>query len=79
MNLVNLEKLNSIRFPSNPVKLEKLQRWCRNKQLPARKIGGEWYVDLDAFDQSEPEENADAASDHARLIIERLKASAVGA
>lgn len=50
MNLVNLAKLNELRFPHNPLPEAKFWRWCREEKLPARKIGGEWYVDLDEFD-----------------------------
>ena len=51
MNLVTLSKLNALRFSVEPVPEQKLQRWCRAGTLPARKIGGEWYVDLDEFDR----------------------------
>jgi hypothetical protein len=51
MNFVSPAKLNDLRFPHDPVPLPKLWRWCRTGKLPARKIGGEWYVDLDAFDR----------------------------
>lgn len=50
MNLVNLAKLNELCFPHNPLPEAKFWRWCREGRLPARKIGGEWYVDLEAFD-----------------------------
>lgn len=52
MNLVSLSRLNELRFPQDPVTITKLQRWCRTDCLPgARKLGGEWYVDLDEFDR----------------------------
>jgi len=50
MNLVSLEKLNALRFTDDPQPMQKLWRWCREGRLPARKIGGEWFVDLDEFD-----------------------------
>jgi len=50
MNYVSLEKLNALRFADDPQPMPKLWRWCREGRLPARKIGGEWFVDLDEFD-----------------------------
>ncbi len=49
-NWVTLEDLNRLRFKSSPVSIEKLQRWCRSGDLPARKIGSGWFVDLEQFD-----------------------------
>jgi len=74
MNLVSLDDLNRLRFPQSPVPMPKLWRWCRNGELPARKIGGEWYVDLDAFDT--PQASAAAkpeAGKVVRLVLDRLK------
>lgn len=50
-NFVTLDNLNKLRFKSNPVPKTKLQRWCRDRILPARKFGGEWRVDLRTFDK----------------------------
>jgi len=50
VNYVSLEKLNALRFADDPQPMQKLWRWCREGRLPARKIGGEWFVDLDEFD-----------------------------
>ena len=49
-NWVTLHVLNELRFEDDPVPITKLQRWCRNGGLPARKIEREWRVDLDAFE-----------------------------
>ncbi len=49
-NYVNLDDLNAMRFQSKPIKASKLQRWCRDGVLPARKLGKEWLVDLEKFD-----------------------------
>ncbi len=53
---VSLPVLNDKRFNTDPVEPEKLQRWCREGRLPARKIGGEWRVDIEQFDNPEPED-----------------------
>ena len=50
-NYVTLDVLNAMRFQSSPIKASKLQRWCREGVLPARKFGKEWLVDLDRFDE----------------------------
>lgn len=71
MNLVTLAKLNELRFPHNPVAETKLWRWCREGKLPARKIGGEWFVDLDVFDappSPEPPSGAARVLDKLRLV-----------
>jgi hypothetical protein len=73
VNYVSLEKLNSLRFPSDPVAMPKLWRWCREGKLPARKIGGEWFVDLDAFDRGEKGEKKQEVSGPARLVLDRLR------
>jgi len=51
--LVSVAALNTLRFRNDPQPAAKLWRWCREGKLPARKIGGEWFVDLDAFDKAE--------------------------
>ncbi len=38
-NWITLPRLNELRFPQDPVQLVKLQRWCRERVLPARKPG----------------------------------------
>lgn len=72
MNLVGLDSLNRLRFPQDPVPLSKLQRWCRVGALPARKLGGEWYVDLDEFDHQKTAPKQDL-SPHVRLVIDRIR------
>lgn len=73
MKYIPLEKLNETIFRDAPVPLRKLQRWCRKGDLPARKIGGEWFIDLDEFGRpktiGKPE-----ISGHVRLVIDRLNA-----
>lgn len=72
MNLITLAKLNELRFSADPRPLQMLQRWCRRKELPARKIGGEWYVDLDAFDKGEAKEKQ-AVSPVVQIAIDNLR------
>lgn len=75
MNLVSLDDLNRLRFPQSSVKLTKLQRWCRAGALPARKLGGEWYVDLDEFDRQKPAPKQDLSA-HVRLVVDRMRSHA---
>lgn len=73
MNLVSLSTFNAKRFPDDPRSPSELQRWCREKYLPARKIGGEWFVDLDAFDaQQQPIEKSNV-SPIVQLAIDSLR------
>jgi hypothetical protein len=72
MNLVRLANLNRLRFRNNPVPEAKLWRWCRNGELPAKKIGGEWYVDLDAFDRKDDEKPT--ISPQAQAVLDKLRA-----
>lgn len=71
MKYVPLLKLNDAIFREAPVPLPKLQRWCRKGYLPARKIGGEWFVDLDEFGRPKPTVLPDV-TDHVRQVIDRL-------
>lgn len=68
MRLVDLETLNKLRFPDNPVGIQKLRRWCRDEELPARKVGREWFVDLDAFDR--PTRDSERFSDRVMLHLQ---------
>lgn len=87
MNLVTLETFNARCFRDEPLPLHELQRWCRSRYLPARKIGGRWFVDLDAFGaggqaigpaewsvyaRAEPEAPR-SADQRARRVLARLK------
>lgn len=77
MKLVTLEKLNSMRFPDDPRPMHMLQRWCRQRTLPARKIGGEWYVDLEEFDRPHTAKEAAPIIDRdtlARAILNDIRA-----
>lgn len=74
MNLISLERLNSMRFQHDPVPMAKMQRWCRNGELPARKIGGEWYVDLDKFDADKELPNQQLSGTVA-LVLDRMRAN----
>lgn len=37
-----------------------LKRWAASGQIPARMIGGRWFVDLDAWEASTGDDLADA-------------------
>jgi len=72
MRLVSLQRFNEMRFKDDPIKLTKLQRWCRTGELPARKIGGEWYVNIVEFDSTKhPVVNDYSAS--LNEFIERMR------
>ncbi len=66
---VTLDRLNELRFHSEPVPIPKLQRWCRDQVLPARKFGGEWRVDLVRFDG---EWESDSSDPLATLVARKL-------
>ena len=66
---VTLDTLNVLRFPTQPVPISKLQRWCRDGVLPARKFGGEWRVDLLRFDD---ERESDSPDPLATLVARKL-------
>lgn len=72
MNWIPLAQLNTLRFTQAPRRLYTLQRWCREGMIPARKIGSEWFVDLDAFDNPEPKENH-KVSPRVRSLLDRLR------
>lgn len=72
MNFISLEELNRRCFPSDPVPMHKLWRWCRLKYLPAKKFGRDWRVDIDAF-SSEATKTPAAATDVIQLAIEMLR------
>lgn len=33
-----------------------VRNWCEKQQLPARQIGGKWFIDQEAFEADEDEE-----------------------
>jgi len=72
MKYIPLDKLNQTIFGEAPIRMAKLQRWCRKGSLPARKFGSTWYVDLEAFGGVQPTEIPDIA-DHVRRAIETLR------
>lgn len=75
MSLISLSRLNELRFPDDPQPMPKLWRWCREDKLPgARKIGGEWFVDLDAFDRGEKAVTEPQVSGPAQAVLDKLRA-----
>lgn len=75
VNWIPLAQLNALRFPTCPVPDAKLWRWCREGHLPARKFGGDWYVDLDAFDRGETGEKPKEIKPPraVQLVVDRLR------
>lgn len=74
MNFVDLDTLNRMCFPHNPVARQKLQRWCRRKALPAKKWCGEWYVDLDRMDDATVSGQATGPAEIVRLVVDKMRA-----
>lgn len=72
MRYVPLLKLNEIVFPDAPVPLSKLQRWCRQRILPARKFGKEWKVNLDEFDKMNVERQDEPFDSQTVKVLEKL-------
>ena len=71
MNLVSPARFSELCFPQDPVPLPKLWRWCRNGALPAQKIGGEWYIDVDAFQKKAEEKQQSVPV--VNLVVDRLR------
>lgn len=72
MNLVTLETLNRKCFPEDPRPMDELQRWCRKRVLPALKIGGTWFVDLDKLGDEKEAKKQDF-SPVAQLVIDKMR------
>lgn len=72
MSLVSPARFNELRFGHDPQPLTKLWRWCREGRVPARKIGGEWFIDLEAFDrEKDVVQQGDASA--VQQIVDRLR------
>lgn len=75
MNLIPLDRLNEHYFETHPQSIEKLRRWCRERMLPAKKIGGEWFVDADAFQAQLAAQDLKArVSPQALAVLDKFKA-----
>ncbi len=46
--LMDLEQWRHARFAGRPPSLTTIRRWCREGHVPGKKVGGTWYIDLDA-------------------------------
>lgn len=73
MNWIPLDELNAQRFRNSPRPPHELQRWCRLKLIRARKIGGKWFVDLDAFDHPEALQNH-KVSPQVQALLDKFRA-----
>lgn len=52
--------------------MDELQRWCRKRVLPALKIGGTWFVDLDKLGDEKEAKKQDF-SPVAQLVIDKMR------
>ncbi|MBB1489479.1 helix-turn-helix domain-containing protein [Oceanospirillum sediminis] len=53
--LMPLKEWQAERFAGQGPTLCTIRRWCQNGQLPARKIGSQWFIDLEAESQQTPD------------------------
>lgn len=59
MKLQSIENWAKEHFvPGSEPDLQRVRRLLREGELPGRKVGGKWYVDLDGF-ESEPLDDTD--------------------
>lgn len=58
--LMELEQWSRARFEGNPPSPTTMRRWCREGHVPAKKIGGTWFIDLDAERRQTGNELADS-------------------
>lgn len=46
--LMDLDQWRQARFAGRPPSMTTVRRWCREGHVPAKKMGGTWFIDLDA-------------------------------
>lgn len=46
--LMDPDQWRRARFAGTPPAMSTIRKWCRQGVLPAKKIGGAWFIDLDA-------------------------------
>lgn len=46
--LMDPDQWRRARFAGEPPPMSTVRKWCREGAVPAKKIGGAWFVDLDA-------------------------------
>lgn len=65
--LVKLADWRREAFLVNPPAVRTIVRWCESGQLPARKIGGTWFVEVDGtgalVERAAPPITGNAAAD----------------
>jgi len=49
--LISLKEWQAQRFAGKGPTLCTIRRWCQDGHLPAKKIGNQWYIDLEAETQ----------------------------
>ncbi|MCK0743602.1 helix-turn-helix domain-containing protein [Chromohalobacter nigrandesensis] len=57
--LMDLEQWRRARFAGDPPSETTIRRWCREGHVPAKKIAGTWFIDLDAERRQTGNELAD--------------------
>ena len=58
--LMDPEQWRRARFAGEPPAMSTIRKWCREGTIPAKKIGGAWYIDLDAEKRMTGNELADS-------------------
>ncbi|WP_110647560.1 helix-turn-helix domain-containing protein [Salinicola peritrichatus] len=46
--LMSLDDWRKARFLGKPPGRSTVRRWCNDGTIPAKRIGGNWYIDVDA-------------------------------
>ncbi|WP_245583355.1 helix-turn-helix domain-containing protein [Oceanospirillum beijerinckii] len=46
--LMSIEEWRKRRFLGEAPAPVTVRKWCANGEIPAKKIGGNWYIDVDA-------------------------------
>lgn len=58
--LMDPDQWRKARFAGRPPAMSTIRKWCREGVLPAKKIGGAWFIDLDAEKMMTGNELADS-------------------
>ncbi|UYG08396.1 excisionase [Halomonas sp. M4R1S46] len=66
--LMSLEEWRKARFAGEPPAMSTIRKWCREGHVPSKKIGGSWFIDLDAEARQTGNPLADAVLNGERRI-----------
>ncbi|WP_342594554.1 helix-turn-helix domain-containing protein [Salinicola lusitanus] len=66
--LMCLEDWRKARFAGKPPGISTVRRWCNEGTIPAKRIGGTWYIDIDAERNQTGMELADQVLDSMRSM-----------